>query len=373
MENLRKIRNEIDICIYHGLGCMDGFSGFWIAQHYLKNVVKKEVIGIPKAIDDTPIDENLYTGKNVLMIDILTKDYKTILAKAKKLVILDHHKSSKEFLESDPNYTNYAYFNMVKSGAGLAWEYFFEVKGEYYERYNRKEAEGYNKNSKSNIFKREEYDNPEDGFQQIPDFLAYIQDRDLYTFKLERSKDFNEGLYNWLFAYAGNDIDKKIQRFNELYNDEVPSIEHSYCCCPNDRISLNQKIIDMGGVMNLVKNNKIEMMAKNTQVYQIKCYIDDGKMIKNATYKVAITECSHDLASDLGHYLVENKEGIDFAMLWRYDHTSEQYWYSLRSDDNHADVSAVCKIYKGGGHRNASGMASLLHPKDLFSYVKLSQ
>lgn len=368
MEKLRKIKNEIDVIIYHH-PCSDGFASFWVAQHYLKNIVGKEVIGVPKAIDKIPLDESLYIGKNVLMVDILTKDYKDILAKAKNLVILDHHKTSKEILESDPNYADYAYFNMQKSGVGLAWEYFFEEPEKYYERYNRKEAEEFNKNHNDDFFEdRRRYPNPENRFQEMPKFLQFIQDRDLYTFKLERSKDFNEGLFNWLFAFAGNDIEKKIMKFNELYDDEVPEfVDYD---TPYRRSTLNKKIADMGQIMNLVKDNKIESIAKNTQVYNIETYIDDGKMIKNARYKVAITECSHDLVSDLGHYLVEHKE-CDFAMLWRYDHFSEKYWYSLRSDDAHADVSAVCKIYGGGGHRNASGMESLLHPKDLFSYIKV--
>lgn len=324
MEILKEIKNDIDIVIYH-YPCMDGFSAWWIAQHYYK-IINKPIVGIPKSYDSKFLDENIYLDKNILMVDILTKDYELIKSKSKNLIILDHHKTSQELL----NNISYAYFDMNKSGAGLIWEYFFD--------------------------------------QKPPMFIQLIQDRDLYTFKLERSKDFNEGLFNWLFAFAGNDIEEKIMKFNELYDDEVPkyvSDDYRYT-----RISLNKQIADMGQVMNLVKDNKIESIAKNTQVYHIETYIDDGKMIKNAHYKVAITECSHDLVSDLGHYLVENKE-CDFAMLWRYDHFSEQYWYSLRSDDAHADVSAVCKFYKGGGHRNASGFSSSLHPKDLFSYVKV--
>jgi len=291
MEKLRNIKNEIDLVIFHGPSCMDGFASWWVAQHYLKNIIGKEVIGVPKAIEKTPLDENLYIGKNVLMVDILTKDYKDILAKAKNLIILDHHKTSKEILESDPNYLNYAYFNMEKSGVGLAWEYFFEEPGKYYERYNLKEAEEFNKKQDEDnefIEERRRYPNPENGFQEMPKFLQLIQDRDLYTFKLNRSKDFNEGLFNWLFAYAGNDIDKKIMKFNELYDNEVPEfVDYD---TPYRRSALNKKIADMGQVMNLVKDNKIESIAKNTQIYQITCYIDDSKMIKNATYKVAITE-----------------------------------------------------------------------------------
>ena len=67
------------------------------------------------------IDHLQKEGKNVLMVDIVTDDFEKIKEKAKNLVILDHHKTNQAKLEG----INYAYFDMHKSGVGLAWEYFY--------------------------------------------------------------------------------------------------------------------------------------------------------------------------------------------------------------------------------------------------------
>lgn len=48
------------------------------------------------------------------------------------------------------------------------------------------------------------------------------------------------------------------------------------------------------------------------------------------------------------------------------DHISEDYWLSLRAN-NKVDVSEICKKYGGGGHKNASGCSTKIHPSILFS------
>jgi uncharacterized protein len=40
-----------------------------------------------------------------------------------EIKILDHHKTAQQALQSKP----YAIFDMEKSGAGLTWEYFFQL------------------------------------------------------------------------------------------------------------------------------------------------------------------------------------------------------------------------------------------------------
>lgn len=66
--------------------------------------------------------DNLTKEDSVFILDFSYK--KEILEKVNekvgKLVVLDHHKSAKEELEGLP----YAHFDMSKSGALLAWEYF---------------------------------------------------------------------------------------------------------------------------------------------------------------------------------------------------------------------------------------------------------
>ena len=70
-----------------------------------------------------------------------------------KIVILDHHITAQEALKDVP----YAIFDMNQSGVGLTWSYFF----------------------------------PE---EQLPHFLAMIQDRDLWRWQLQGSKEFRPRL-----------------------------------------------------------------------------------------------------------------------------------------------------------------------------------
>ena len=153
MESLPNIRYDIDCVIYHD-PCQDGLSAAWVVYNWCKiNNINLKLI--PKRINNDPIDEKLYEGKNVLMVDIVSDDFQKIKEKAKTLVILDHHKTNQAKLVG----IDYAYFDMHKSGVGLAWEYFYNDK-------------------------------------EMPKFLACIQDRDIWTWKIQESKAFCDGFYN---------------------------------------------------------------------------------------------------------------------------------------------------------------------------------
>ena len=93
--------------------------------------------------------------------------------------------------------------------------------------------------------------------------------------------------------------------------------------------------------------------------------IESLKKIDNyKDHKICIVNCSSDLSSDLGNIL-SSSDGVDFAVLWRYNHTKEEYYISLRSN-NKVDVSIIANIFNGGGHKNASGFATKINPIILF-------
>ena len=102
-------------------------------------------------------------------------------------------------------------------------------------------------------------------------------------------------------------------------------------------------------------------MVNNAKLYQTNILDVDHPL------KLAIFNCTSDITSDLGSYAVNNTDA-DFAVIWRYNHTNEEYYYSLRSKDGKSDVSKICELFGGGRHKNASGGASKLHPKDLFKF-----
>ena len=89
------------------------------------------------------------------------------------------------------------------------------------------------------------------------------------------------------------------------------------------------------------------------------------KIDRYQNYNVCIVNCSSDLTSDLGNILASSDE-CDFAALWKYNHTKEEYYVSLRSD-NKADVSLIAKEFGGGGHKNAAGFSTKINPIILFN------
>ena len=315
MDELRKIKNELDCIIYHD-PCQDGFSSAYVAYRWCEeNNIKLKLI--PKRIYNDPIDEELYIGKNVLMVDIVSDDFLKIKEKAKNLIILDHHKTNQAKLIG----ADYAYFDMHKSGVGLAWEYFY-------------------------------------GDKQIPKFIACIQDRDIWTCKIPDAKAFCDGLYNLLTIDDEQDYNKRLYNKLRLYDE----LYEEWKLQKTDKFNEYYKI---GEVLDKITMNKVRSMVRNLDLYKV-------KLENKSDLKAAIFNCSHSIANDLGNYAVENTDA-DFAIMWRYDHDDEQYCYSLRSTNDKADVSEICKLFGGGGHRNAAGCASKLHPKDLFQYEKIEE
>ena len=80
---------------------------------------------------------------------------------------------------------------------------------------------------------------------------------------------------------------------------------------------------------------------------------------------MCIVNCPHGYASDVGSMLCENKN-VDFAVLWRYNHPTGEYYVSLRSKN--VDMIEIAKRFdqNGGGHKNAAGFTCNVAPMILF-------
>lgn len=113
------------LCIYHG-GCDDGFAAAWcvsraIDADFYPGVYQKE---------PPPHD-----GRDVLFVDFSYKRsvLEAMAQKANSILILDHHKTAQEDLADIPSprssfvsapHAMRAIFDMERSGAVLAWDYF---------------------------------------------------------------------------------------------------------------------------------------------------------------------------------------------------------------------------------------------------------
>lgn len=113
----------VNYVIYH-FPCHDGFTAAWCAYMYLLNYVKDmdEVTFYRARHGGVPPD---VTNKNVIIVDFSYK--RDVLVgmkeKANNLIVLDHHISAQKELEG----LDFGFFDMERSGAGLAWDYFFEM------------------------------------------------------------------------------------------------------------------------------------------------------------------------------------------------------------------------------------------------------
>lgn len=104
------------VVLYHGK-CPDGFGAAYAAWKKFGNTASY----IPVDHGDAP-PEGL-EGREVYLVDFCyeTAEHMDMLAKTtKRLVVLDHHRSSRVFVESAPDHV----YDEARSGATIAWSYF---------------------------------------------------------------------------------------------------------------------------------------------------------------------------------------------------------------------------------------------------------
>lgn len=141
------------LVIYHGKGCPDGFTAALAAWRFFGG--RGEYLGLDhgqvRSADDLPA----LAGRAVYILDFsfASELLQAIDARCAKLVLLDHHKSAADSLQGFQCRCGALHFDMHRSGARLAWEFFLP-------------------------------DSP------LPALVHYVEDRDLWNWKLEHSAAF---------------------------------------------------------------------------------------------------------------------------------------------------------------------------------------
>ncbi|MEI8029245.1 MAG: phosphoesterase [Comamonadaceae bacterium] len=141
------------LVIYHGHNCPDGFAAALAARLFFDG--QAQFLGLDhgdvKSIDDLPA----LSGRAVYILDFsFSPDLlRAIEERAVKLVLLDHHKSAADKLVDFVSRRGIVHFDMQKSGARLAWEFFL----------------------------------PE---QVVPDLVRFVEDRDIWVWQYPQSAGF---------------------------------------------------------------------------------------------------------------------------------------------------------------------------------------
>jgi len=148
------------VCFYHA-GCPDGFGAAWAVRHAWGDAGEFR----PRGHDDG-LDAEELAGDQVVFVDIAPPNaaLEALLRTAAQVVVLDHHVSSLERYRAEPQLAREAesgghrvVFDLSHSGAVLAWLHFL----------------------------------PE---REVPELLRYVEDQDLWSWKLPRSEEVNAAL-----------------------------------------------------------------------------------------------------------------------------------------------------------------------------------
>lgn len=278
------------LCIYHG-NCDDGFAAAWAVRKALKG----DVEFYPGIYQKEPPP---HEGRDVLFVDFSYKRpvLDAMAAKVKSILILDHHKTAQEDLadiEAAPKYLDwrsaaeidgagnnmFALFDMERSGAALAWDYF--IGG------------------------------------TRPDFIEYVQDRDLWRKKLPGGDEFTIALRSYPQDFL---------IWDKLIDAGA------------------QSLIAEGGAIQRYYRLRVEELKRSAYVATL-----DGQVIwvANAPYFAA--------SEVAGELCIDHPEASFGACYFEVE--KGRYQYSLRSRGDF-DVSAVARKFGGGGHKAASGFSA---------------
>ena len=124
------INDPKPLILFHGRNCPDGFGAALAAWLFFGGDGKAEFRGLDHGEIQSVDDLGDIDGRAIYILDfafgpeLLT----AIEAKAHKLVLLDHHKSAAEKLTGYRCTCGVVHFDMNKSGARLAWEFFFPTE-----------------------------------------------------------------------------------------------------------------------------------------------------------------------------------------------------------------------------------------------------
>lgn len=295
-------------------GCTDGFAAAWCARKKFINLGITPYIIMVNPANVRPAFDRLKGKMNEYANDgtdnILTysfdvgysgKDMKTLLKIAPGTIILDHHISSNNSIIDEYGYmvpTNYK-CDINKSGASLAWEYFYPN-------------------------------------EPMPEFFRYIEDHDLWRFREPDSKSIGNAIYTML----PNSI-HEFARWDEFYDK------------PKEMMDRAKQFAD---ILTTAQEERIKRAYERGKQFNLKF----GDLPAYSVYIVNATEDISDLGNQICELLSPPDDAYthDIALIYYYDIKKNLYKVSLRSNNRRnppVNVSLIAGLYGGGGHIAAAG------------------
>jgi oligoribonuclease NrnB/cAMP/cGMP phosphodiesterase (DHH superfamily) len=265
------------LIIYHG-NCADGFAAAWCFW-------KKYGSGADYHAGVYQQDPPDVTGRAVYLVDFSYKRpvVEQMLAVAESVTLIDHHKTAIEDLRPLFRQDSYTggepqlnwFIDLERSGAKLAWDYLFPG-------------------------------------ESPPRLIEHIQDRDLWQFKLNGTREIQA--YVFSHPYDFGVWDELMKENIEAMQDGGEAIERKHHKDVAELVGVCKRHMFIGG------------------------------------HYVPVASMPYTMGSDAGHLMAI---GEPFSAC--YWDTAEGRVFGLRSADDGLDVSEIAKKYGGGGHKHAAG------------------
>lgn len=285
------------LCIYHA-NCADGFTAAWVVNQMFKG----DVVFHAARYGDSPPD---VSDQHVIIVDFSYKRpvLEEMARVAKSILILDHHETAAKELEglprAEPHFGCYpplgvaALFDMNRSGAALAWDYFG--------------ASGVSERASS---------------AHRPLLVDYVQDRDLWRHELAFSHEVNAFISSLPFEFSQWDL------LDGLMHPRAGGAMHPH-----------ETIVDRGeAIMQKQRKDVSELIAAAEREMKI-----GGVM-------VPVANLPFSMASDGG-----NMMAMFAPFAATYMDTPRGRVFSLRSAPDGSNVAKIAAAYGGGGHAHAAG------------------
>lgn len=280
--------------LYHA-NCADGFGAACAAHLRFNSKAQYLPVAYGK-----PLPE-MVDGAEVYILDFSYPRHVLVelAQRVSKLVVLDHHETAREALEGLPG----AFFDMSKSGARLAWEYFHHGT-------------------------------------EAPELLRYVEDRDLWRWALPESRELSAALatypqdfHVWLgWIYQADGLEVLKQEGRAILRAQRQLVERQ---CWNVRSGLFNQIcqwVELFGGSNIISREEEREGVRHWWA-----------PVVNATCHV----------SEVGEYLLGKFPDAPFVGVYLDKADGSRMW-SLRSRKDF-DCSVVAKAFGGGGHKQAAG------------------
>jgi hypothetical protein len=321
----------VDVVLYHGPHCPDGFGAALAAWLRLGDACRY----VP--VDHGPkvaLPEGL-EGKRVVVLDFAFSEPLTraLRERCAALLVLDHHASAEAALAGLP--AENKVFEMRQSGATLAWDFFHGAGS----------GSPLGADAPGRLACA--------AGDATPLLFRYLEDRDIWRWAMHESEA-------WCCGF--DMLDKSFEAWRAVLEAGERGAH---------------ALVESGRAIVAYKRKTRDSHVKRARPTRLRAAPELTGLIVNGS----------TLASDIGNALCQVRlpppppaaeaeaapapaaaaaaaaargtpGGLAaYGMIWEYEHATKVFRVSLRSDCDEVDVSLIAKKFGGGGHRRAAGFS----------------